>query len=141
MDSSELCFMTATEMARHLRNKDLSAREVLDAHLHQIERINPKLNAIITLVPEQAQENARLADEAIAHGEPTGPLHGLPVAHKDLQETKGIRTTYGSPIYQDHIPTFDSLVVERLNLAGAITIGKTNTPEFGAGSQTFNAVF
>jgi amidase len=141
MADSDSCFMSAVEMARRLRAKEVSAREVLDAHLRQIERVNPKVNAIVTLVAEQARENARQADERLAKGEAIGPLHGLPVAHKDLQETKGIRTTYGSPIYRHEIPTVDALLVERLRGAGAITIGKTNTPEFGAGSQTFNAVF
>lgn len=141
MADSDICFMSAVEMARRLRAKEVSAREVLDAHLRQIERVNPKVNAIVTLVEEQARENARQADERLAKGEAIGPLHGLPVAHKDLQETKGIRTTYGSLIYKDEVPTVDALLVERLRGAGAITIGKTNTPEFGAGSQTFNAVF
>lgn len=141
MTDADLCFMTATEMARLLRTRELSAREVLDAHLRQIERVNPRVNAIVTLVAEQAREQAYRADEALARGEPIGPLHGLPVAHKDLQETRGIRTTYGSLIYKDEVPAVDTLLVERLKSAGAITVGKTNTPEFGAGSQTFNAVF
>ena len=144
MTDSDICFMTAVEMAGRIRNKELSAREALDAHLRQIERIqslDPKVNAIITLVADRAKENARLADNAIAKGGPVGPLHGLPVAHKDLQETKGIRTTYGSLIYENEIPKVDSLLVERLKHAGAITVGKTNTPEFGAGAQTFNKVF
>jgi len=138
---TEICFLTATEMALRIRRKELSAQEVLSAHLKQIERINPKVNAIVTLVAGQALEQARQADEALARGEPVGPLHGLPVAHKDLQETKGIRTTYGSPIFRDHVPGHDSLLVERIRQAGAIVLGKTNTPEFGAGSQTFNPVF
>ena len=137
----DLCFLTATELTRKIRRKEVSAREVLTAHLKQIERINPQVNAIVTLVAEQAMEQARRADEALARGRPLGPLHGLPVAHKDLHETKGIRTTYGSRIYKDYIPETDSLIVERIKKAGAITLGKTNTPEFGAGSQTFNEVF
>lgn len=141
MSDLEICFMTATEMARRLRAKELSAREVMAAHLRQIERVNPKVNAIVTLVAEQALAAAGEADDRLARGEETGSLHGLPVAHKDLQDTRGIRTTYGSPIYRDHVPTTDSLLVERLRRAGAITVGKTNTPEFGAGSQTFNKVF
>jgi len=99
------------------------------------------VNAIVTLVADQAMERARLADEAIARGEEVGPLHGLPIAHKDLQITKDVRTTFGSPIYRDFVPTEDSLLVERIRQAGAILVGKTNTPEFGAGSQTFNTVF
>ena len=107
----------------------------------QIERVNPKVNAIVTLLADQAMEDANAADEAIASGESVGPLHGLPIAHKDLVPTKGIRTTFGSPIYKDFVPDHDGLIVERLKKAGAITIGKTNTPEFGAGSQTYNEVF
>jgi amidase len=139
--STEICFLTATELVRKIRRKEISTREVLAAHLKQIERVNPKVNAIITLVADQAMEQARRADEAQARGEPLGPLHGLPVAHKDLQETKGIRTTFGSRIYKDNVPDRDSLTVERIKRAGAINVGKTNTPEFGAGSQTFNEVF
>ena len=139
--TTELCFLPAIELARLLRNKDISAREVLSAHLQQIERINPKVNAIVTLVSEQALAEADRLDTIRTRGDILGPLHGLPVAHKDLQPTRGIRTTYGSPIYRDHIPQEDSLVVERLKIAGAITLGKTNVPEFGAGSQTFNPVF
>ncbi|MBW1699045.1 MAG: amidase [Deltaproteobacteria bacterium] len=141
MSSSEICFMTAMELSRKIRTKELSAKEVMDAHLKQIERINPKVNAIVTLLPELAKKGAEAADEALRQGGPVGPLHGLPVAHKDLVETKGIRTTYGSPIFKDFIPDYDALIVERLKKAGAVTIGKTNTPEFGAGSQTFNEVF
>jgi amidase len=139
-DSSS-CFLSAIEMARLIRAKKLSAREALAAHLKQIERVNPKVNAIVTLVPEMAAADAAKADEMQAHKETLGPLHGLPVAHKDLLETRGIRTTYGSPLFKDFVPTEDNIVVERMRRAGAITIGKTNTPEFGAGSQTFNNVF
>jgi amidase len=136
-----LCFTSAVEMAQMIRSKKLSAREALAEHLKQIERVNPKVNAVVTLVPEMAAEAAAKADEMQAHGEKLGPLHGLPVAHKDLIETRGIRTTFGSPLFKDHIPKEDDLVVERMRRAGAIIIGKTNTPEFGAGSQTFNTVF
>src|SRR5215510_7135339 len=138
---SSVCFLSAIEMARMIRAKKLSAREALAAHLKQIERVNPKVNAIVTLVPEMAVAAAAKADEMQARKEPLGPLHGLPVAHKDLLETRGIRTTFGSPLYRDYIPTEDDLVVERIRNAGGITIGKTNTPEFGAGSQTINSVF
>ena len=139
--SPSLCFMSAVEMAGLIRAKKLSAREALAAHLKQIERVNPKVNAIVTLVPEMAAEAAAKADEMQARNQKLGPLHGLPVAHKDLVETRGIRTTFGSLLYKDYVPTADDLVVERIRRAGAITIGKTNTPEFGAGSQTFNKVF
>src|SRR5438094_7387415 len=138
---NDICFMSAVEMAQLIRRKKLSAREALAAHLKQIERVNPKVNAIVTLVPEMAAGAAAKADEMQARKEKLGPQHGLPVAHKDLVETRGIRTTFGSPLNKDYIPTEDDLIVERLRRAGAITIGKTNTPEFGAGSQTFNTVF
>ncbi len=139
--SPSICFMSAVEMARLIRTKKLSAREALAAHMKQIERVNPKVNAIVTLVPELAATAAAKADEKQARKESLGPLHGLPAAHKDLVETRGIRTTFGSLLYKDYIPAEDDLIVDRLHRAGAITIGKTNTPEFGAGSQTFNKVF
>jgi amidase len=139
--TTELCFMTAQELAQKLRRRELSAVEVMEAHLHQIERVNPKVNAIVTLLPERAMDGARAADEAMVRGKSIGPLHGLPIAHKDLVPTAGIRTTRGSPIFADNVPTEDALIVERLRGAGAITIGKTNVPEFGAGSHTFNPVF
>ena len=138
---AELCFTSAVELSRLIRSGKLSAREALAAHLKQIERVNPKVNAIVTLVPELAAAAAARADEMQARGEKLGPLHGLPVAHKDLLETRGIRTTFGSPLYKDYVPAEDDLIVDRLRRAGAITIGKTNTPEFGAGSQTFNTIF
>ena len=141
MSNREICFLTATELARRIRAKDLSAREVMEAHLAQVERVNPKVNAIVTLLPEQAVEQASAADETLARGTEVGPLHGLPVAHKDLVFTRGIRTTLGSLAFKDFVPEEDALIVERLKKAGAITIGKTNTPEFGAGSQTYNEVF
>jgi len=137
----DLCFLTATEMARRLRRKEVSARELVDAHLRQIERVNPKVNAIVTLTADLARDLAGKADNAAARGRFLGPLHGLPIAHKDLVDTRGIRTTYGSPIFKDHVPERDTVMVERIRGAGAIVLGKTNTPEFGAGSQTFNPVF
>jgi amidase len=138
---NELCFMEASELVEKIRNREVSCVELMEAHLAQIDRVNPKVNAIVTLLPERAMEGAKKADEAIARGEALPPLHGLPIAHKDLVPTKGIRTTFGSPIYKDHIPDQDALIVQRLRKAGAITIGKTNTPEFGLGAQTFNEVF
>ena len=120
---------------------DVSARELLAAHLERIDRINPSVNAIVTLVPELAAKRALKADEAFARGESLGILHGLPVVHKDLVNTAGVRTTSGSLIFKDHVPEHDDLIVERQREAGAVMIGKTNVPEFGAGSQTFNEVF
>ncbi len=124
-----------------VRSREISARELLDGCLARIEAVNGEVNAIVTLVPEMAVEWARAADQATARGDELGPLHGLPIAHKDLALTAGIRTTFGSPLLSDFVPTVDDLVVQRMRHAGAVTIGKTNTPEFGAGSQTFNPVF
>jgi amidase len=128
-------------MAALIRARKLSAREALAEHLKQIDHVNPHVNAIVTLVADQATAAAARADEMQARGETLGPLHGLPVAHKDLIETAGVRTTFGSPLYKDNVPTKDNLLVTRMRAAGAIFLGKTNTPEFGAGSQTFNQVF
>jgi amidase len=141
MNNQEICFLRATELARLIRAGELSATEVMEAHLEQIERVNQHVNAIVTFLPEQALEKARAADEAFAKREQIGLLHGLPIAYKDLTLTRGIRTTFGSLVLQDFIPEEDALIVERLKKAGAITVGKTNTPEFGAGSQTYNSVF
>src|SRR6266404_194518 len=141
MEGDEVCFLSARALAEEIRHGRLSARETVAAHLQRIEAVNPKLNAIVTLVSDRAMEQASAADESQSHGELTGPLHGLPVAHKDLQDMAGIRTTYGSRVFRDHVPDLDSPLVERLRKAGAIAIGKSNTPEFGAGSQTFNEVF
>jgi len=141
MCSLETCFLPATELARRIRTKDISVREVMEAHLAQIERVNPKMNAIVTLLPEQATQQATAADETLGRGEQVGPLHGLPIAYKDLVPTRGIRTTFGSLVFKDFVPDEDALIVERLKRAGAITIGKTNTPELGAGAQTYNEVF
>jgi amidase len=140
--SNDICFMRAVDILDALRKKKLSAREVMEAHLKQIKRVNPKVNAIVTLAPEdQLIARAIAADEALAKGQWLGPLHGLPVAVKDLHETSGMRTTYGSPLHKDFIPDFDCRVVQREKAAGAIILGKTNVPEFGLGSQTFNKVF
>src|ERR1700688_3386661 len=113
-----------------IRQKKVSVREVMSAHLRQIEHVNSKLNAIVTLVPEASlMAQARAADEALSSGAPAGPLFGLPLAVKDLVEPKGIRTTYGSPLFHDHVPDHDAPVVERMKDAGALIVGKTNTPE------------
>jgi amidase len=141
MADLDLCFRTAHHLAALIRRGELSARELLGACLARIEAVDPLLNAIPTLVPEKAQAWAAQADEHQARGGALGPLHGLPVAHKDLVRTAGIRTTSGSRLLALHVPTEDDLIVTRLRRAGAITVGKTNTPEFGAGSQTFNEVF
>src|SRR5215471_6993405 len=140
--TDEICFMRAVDILGLIRNKKLSAREVMQAHLKQINRVNSKVNAIVTLVPEQElMAQAGAADEALAKGKWLGPLHGLPVGVKDLHETSGVRTTFGSPLHRDFIPDFDCRVVQKEKNTGAIVIGKTNVPEFGLGSQTFNPVF
>jgi amidase len=131
----------ARELAKLIRERAVSPVEVLDAHLAAIDAYNPKLNAIVTLVADQAREAARAAETAAMKGDTLGPLHGLPVAIKDITPTAGIRTTWGSPIYKDFVPTEDAEVVRRLKAAGAIVIGKTNTPEFAAGANTVNPVF
>jgi amidase len=139
---SDLCYMKALDMAALLRTKKISAREVMQAHLKQVAKVNTKVNAIITLLPEdQLMAQALAADELLAKGKLTGSMHGLPIAVKDLNDTKGIRTTYGSPLWKDFIPSQDALLVEREKMAGAIVIGKTNVPELGMGSQTFNPLF
>ena len=134
---SDLCYFPAKKLARLIHARNLSVTEVMQAFVAQIERVNPKVNAIVTFLPEQALKAARALDR----GRAKPPLAGLPIAHKDLVPTKGVRTTYGSLIHQDNVPAEDHLLVERLRAAGAILVGKTNTPEFGSGSQTFNKVF
>ncbi len=129
------------QMAALLAAGEISARELLAAHLERIAEVNPALNAIVTLTSDLAAERAAAADEAHARGESLGLLHGMPVAHKDLALTAGVRTTMGSPLFADFVPDVNALVVERQRKAGAVMVGKTNTPEFGAGSHTFNSVF
>ena len=138
---ADLCFLPAVELARMIRAREVSACEVMQAHLARTAAVNPQLNAIVTLVADAALSEAQRSDAALSRQDRVGPLHGLPVAHKDLVLTKGIRTTFGSPVFASFVPDENSLIVDRLHAAGAITVGKTNTPEFGAGSQTFNAVF
>ena len=137
----DLCAAPAVELARLIRSRELSATELLGAVLARIEQVNPALNAIVTLAAEQAAAVAARLDEQAARGSFAGPLHGLPIAVKDLAETAGIRTTYGSPVFASFVPARDAPHVALLKQAGAVVIGKTNTPEFGAGSQTFNPVF
>ena len=142
MTAAEITFASARQLAAQLARRELSAVEVMRAFLAQIERVNPAVNAIVTLrSSEELLADAAAADRKLAAGEIAGPLHGLPIAIKDLSLTRGLRTTFGSMLYRDFIPSMDELYVARLRRAGAIVIGKTNTPEFGAGSQTFNAVF
>jgi amidase len=137
-----LVFRPARELAADLQGRRLSAVEVMRAFVAQIERVNPRVNAIATLRPaEELLAEAAAADRSLSAGDTVRPLQGLPIAIKDLSLTRGLRTTFGSTLYRNFVPTSDELYVERLRRAGAIVIGKTNTPEFGAGSQTFNALF
>ena len=140
----DLCTRTAIDLAALIARGEVSAVEVLDAHLDWIDQRNAELNAICTLDRDHALEQARAADDLLRRNPDAAaskPLLGLPTAVKDLVPTKGIRTTFGSPIFADNVPDIDALIVERIREAGAVVIGKTNTPEFGAGSQTFNQVF
>src|SRR6266850_7226188 len=142
MTARDLCFTPATELAALIRRKKVSPDDVMRAVLDRIEKVNPPLNAYCTVAAEQAVAAAKKATAAIGRrGATLGPLHGVPVSIKDLTPTKGIRTTWGSKIFEHHVPDEDALIVQRLKAAGAIVVGKTNTPEFGAGANTTNAVF
>jgi amidase len=137
-----LNFASARDLARQIRDRHVSAREVMSAYLAQINRLNPALNAIVDrLDDDRCLALADAADRATARGEAVGPLHGLPTAFKDLEPAAGFRFTKGSPIYKDLVATEDSVIVERIRRAGAIPIGKTNVPEFGMGSHTYNSVY
>jgi amidase len=138
---TDLCFTPATELVSLIRRRKVSPLEVTKAVLARIERVNPPLNAYCTVAAEQALDAAKRASAAPTRGAGLGALHGIPVSIKDLTLTQGIRTTEGSKIFEHRVPDRDALVVERLKAAGAIVLGKTNTPEFGAGANTFNAVF
>ena len=137
----DLCFTSATELVRLFRARKASPLEVMQAVLARIDAVNPRVNAYVTVARESALRAARTATNALKRGTALPPLHGVPVAIKDLTPTKGIRTTWGSKIFEHHVPEGDALIVQRLKAAGAIVVGKTNTPEFGAGANTFNAVF
>jgi amidase len=138
----DLCFMPATTLVRLYRTRKASPLEVMQAVLARIDAVNPRVNAYVTVARDQALAAAKKATAALGRkGARPGPLHGVPVSIKDLTPTKGIRTTWGSKIFEHHVPDEDALYVTRLKEAGAIVVGKTNTPEFGAGGNTFNAVF
>jgi len=140
--SSDLCFTSGRELARLVRARKFSAREVMKAHLARIARVNPRVNAIVAkLDDDRCLALADEADRQLAKGERVGPLHGLPFAFKDLEEAVGFPCTRGSPIFKDDMPKADTVVVERLRRAGVVPIGKTNVPEFGMGSHTYNKVY
>ena len=137
----DLTFTPATKLAALYRSRKVSPLEVMRAALERIDRVNPRVNAIVTLARESARGEARRATAALRRGAKLPPLFGLPVGIKDVTPTRGLRTTYGSKLFEDHVPEADALVVERLRAAGAIVIGKTNTPEFAFGPNTVNSVF
>src|SRR6202035_2104845 len=139
---SDIVMLEAVALAGAIRSRQVSCVEVMTAYLDHIDELNPKVNAIVALQDREALlVQARERDDQFSRGESLGPLHGFPHAVKDLQAVKGIRTTQGSPILKDFVPPADSLMVERLRKAGAIVIGKTNAPEFGLGSHTYNPVY
>ena len=138
MDATDLCYTPATQLAAAIRAKEISPVEVTEAVLARIERLNPTINAYCTLTTELARTTARAAEAAVMRGEALGPLHGVPYSLKDLTPTRGIRTTFGSKIFEYHVPTEDAILVERLRAAGGVLLGKTNTPEFGCKGFTDN---
>ncbi len=140
-NTDELTMLSAAQMVELVRRRQCSCTELMLAHLARIERLDPTINAFCTLVPDQALEAARQADTDIARGHPIRPLEGLPIALKDLTSTRGVRTTRGSRLFADHIPTTDSVIVQRMKAAGGIIVGKTNTPEFGHKGDTDNLLF
>ncbi|EPN08795.1 amidase, partial [Pseudomonas syringae pv. actinidiae ICMP 19070] len=138
---SELLGKSATELRSLIGNKQLSPVELLDACIERIESLNPKINAFAATCFERARDEAVIAEKAVLQGKPLGVLHGLPIGIKDLEETAGVLTTYGSQLFHDNIPAQDNLFVARLRAAGAIMVGKTNVPELGAGANTRNVVW
>src|SRR5882672_558698 len=138
----DLVRLDARRLSELIHARRVSCVEVMTAYLYQIERLNPQVNAIVSLRPLDALlREAAERDAALGRGEPAGWLHGVPLAVKDLLPTRGIRTTWGSPLFAEFVPDTDAIAVERMRRAGAIVIGKTNVPEFGLGSQTYNDVF
>ncbi|MBP0444002.1 amidase [Roseomonas sp. SSH11] len=137
---TEPCDLTALEARRLIGTKRLSPVELLDSCLKRIEAVNPAINAVVAIDP-RAREAARRAEEAVMRGDKLGLLHGLPIGIKDLEETEGLVTTFGSPLFKDHVPKADLSSVARIRAAGAVITAKTNTPEFGAGANTRNAVY
>ncbi|MBT4428876.1 MAG: amidase, partial [Nitrospinaceae bacterium] len=138
MSSRELCFLSVSELAEKTKAQEISPRETVEAHLAQIDELNPELNAFITVCHEEAMSAAARAEEEISGGQYRGPLHGIPIGVKDIIDTEGIRTTQGSSFYSQNVPEKDAECVRRLKEAGAIVIGKCNTHEFACGASTKN---
>ncbi len=138
---SDLSFRTACELLNLIRKREISSRDLLEHYLARIERFNPRLNAVVTIDAERARKRADAADQALARGESWGPLHGLPITVKDTFETAGLRTTAGARGLSEHVPGTDAVPVARLQAAGAVLMGKTNTPVFASDAQSYNNVF
>jgi amidase len=138
---AEPCDLSAVEARRLIGRKRLSPIELLESCIARIEMVNGSVNAVVAKCYDRARQEAQASTEALVRGDALGPLHGLPLGVKDLNDTEGLVTTYGSPLYRDHVPAQDERLVAALRKAGAIVVGKTNTPEFGAGANTFNEVF
>ena len=138
MPDDDLAFTPASELRRLIDSKQVSVAELTELYLHRIESLNPKLNAYLTVTGDEAMASARSADLELSRGAAKGPLHGIPISIKDLELTKGIRSTMGSRVFKDHVPDMDAALVERVRASGAIILGKTNTPEFGTSGTTEN---
>src|SRR5215468_2063911 len=141
MSNEELVALSAVELRRRIGTKEISPVELLDACLERIEEVNSAVNAVTAMSLKRARQEAKAAEAAVRRGESLPPLHGLPTGIKDLEETKDLLTTYGSPLYRDYVPAYDNVMVGRVRGAGAIVVGKTNVPEFGAGSNSRNPVW
>jgi Asp-tRNA(Asn)/Glu-tRNA(Gln) amidotransferase A subunit family amidase len=136
----EMEWVPAWKLRQHMAERDLSPVELMETLLARIDRLGPDLNPFITVAGDQAMAGARAAEEAIVRGQPLGPLHGIPVSIKDVLWTEGMRTTYGSRLYENHVPGQDSTVAARLRAAGAIIFAKTNLPEFSMNRRSLNLV-
>src|SRR5438046_71811 len=142
MPETDLNWLSATEQAALIRSRKVSPVEIVDALLARIDKVNPRLNAFVLINADQARREAKSAERAVGkRGARLGPLHGVPFGVKDLVVTRGVRTTFGTPLYRDNVPTEDAPMVERLKAAGGIMVGKTNTPTFGWIGATHNLVF
>src|SRR5262245_32627260 len=142
MPTADLCWLSATELARAIKRKQVSPVEAVNTVLAQIDRLNPTLNAFVLVTADEARKEARAAERAVMKkGAALGPLHGVPFSTKDVVATKRLRTTFGSPLYADNVTTEDAVIVARMRAAGAIQIGKTNTPTMGWLGVTHNLLF
>src|SRR5436190_18094748 len=141
MANEELLALSSVEMRRRIGTKEISPVELLESSLQRIKRINPAVNAVTAICVDRARKEAKAAQTAVRRGEDLPLLHGLPTGIKDLEETKDLLTTYGSPLYRDFVPSWDNVMVGRVRAAGAVVVGKTNVPEFGAGANSRNPVW